>query len=232
MVGAGSVSIATCLRVERPPAVIAHRGGNSEGRAEEALHRGADLLEVDLWSHRRRLEARHERRILHTPVLYERWYLGWSARNGFTLPDLLQLTAGKAGVLLDFKNRHHAPELIREAFRSVGESATVAASSQLWHVLRTVHEVNPRVELFYSIDVRSQLDLFLSVVERDARPTGVSCNHRHLDEALANRFRQLGLAVIAWTVDDPERAVQLAGWGVDAITTNRVAPVLASLRGR
>jgi len=37
------------------------------------------------------------------------------------------------------------------------------------------------------------------------------------------QLRAAGLAVVAWTVDDLERARELADWGVDGITTHRVA---------
>ena len=48
-------------------------------------------------------------------------------------------------------------------------------------------------------------------------------------QTLIDEFHRRSMAVIAWTVDDPDRARELAGWGVDAITTNTVDPIRAAL---
>lgn len=48
----------------------------------------------------------------------------------------------------------------------------------------------------------------------------LAVDHTFLDEATISRLHRLGIRVNAWTVDDPNRAEQLAGWGVDFLTTN------------
>ena len=48
---------------------------------------------------------------------------------------------------------------------------------------------------------------------------------------LIERLHDRGFAVIAWTVDDPDRARELIEWGVDGITTHNVeelAPLAVS----
>lgn len=47
--------------------------------------------------------------------------------------------------------------------------------------------------------------------------------------ALVTEAHALGLAINTWTVDDPERAVLLAEWGVDAVITNVPDVILAAL---
>ena len=42
-----------------------------------------------------------------------------------------------------------------------------------------------------------------------------------VDESLVAWFHARGLPVHVWTVDDPERIVQLESWGVDGVVTNR-----------
>ena len=37
---------------------------------------------------------------------------------------------------------------------------------------------------------------------------------------LVTRAHDLGVQVNTWTVDDPDRMVELAGWGIDGIVTN------------
>ncbi|WP_133792115.1 glycerophosphodiester phosphodiesterase [Paraburkholderia silvatlantica] len=47
-------------------------------------------------------------------------------------------------------------------------------------------------------------------------------SHRHLDEALVERIKAAGLFILAYTVNDLERARQLVSWGVDTVCTDRV----------
>lgn len=44
--------------------------------------------------------------------------------------------------------------------------------------------------------------------------------HTSLTEDRVKAMHEAGLKVNCWTVDDPERAAELASWGVDFITTN------------
>jgi glycerophosphoryl diester phosphodiesterase len=55
----------------------------------------------------------------------------------------------------------------------------------------------------------------LGCVALDAR-------HALLDAAVVARAHAAGLAVAAWTVNDPERAKALVAWGVDTIITDAV----------
>ena len=51
----------------------------------------ADFIEVDLWVHHGRFEARHERRFpASLPLLFEKWYLRTAPRTPFGLADLLE----------------------------------------------------------------------------------------------------------------------------------------------
>jgi glycerophosphoryl diester phosphodiesterase len=47
-------------------------------------------------------------------------------------------------------------------------------------------------------------------------------DHRKLNEALVAQIKDSGLRILAYTVNDPERARLLARWGVDAICTDRI----------
>ncbi|MEM5315849.1 glycerophosphodiester phosphodiesterase [Paraburkholderia sp. JHI869] len=47
-------------------------------------------------------------------------------------------------------------------------------------------------------------------------------SHRHLDEALVARIKSAGLFILAYTVNDLDRARQLVSWGVDTICTDRI----------
>ena len=213
------------------PTLIAHGGGNGPDPVLKALASRAPFIEVDLWLHRGRLEARHERRVPGPfPLLYEFWYLTPAPRPPYHLEDLLLACEGRASVLLDLKNGlgKLAP-VLRQTLAAFGRGVDVVASSQNWPLLREVKVACPELDLYYSIDTPDQFDLFQSVMLHDPLPAGVSCRHTLLDRRIVRDFHDAGLAVAAWTVDDGDRARDLVRWGVDAITTNQVEEIRAAL---
>ncbi|MBN9492201.1 glycerophosphodiester phosphodiesterase [bacterium] len=205
------------------PRFIAHAAGNSEAAALAAIPDGPDFLEVDIWTHNDHLEARHERAAYPFPLWFEKWYFKLAPRQPFSLAQLLATLRSRAAVMLDMKNgTERAAQMLRASIERA-PGATIAASSQSWNSLRWIAHYCPGVDLFYSIDVLPKLDLFLSVLERDYRPRGVSCRHTLLDSEVVAGLHDRGMLVIAWTVDDIERARDLVAMGVDGLTTHRVA---------
>jgi len=213
------------------PVLIAHAAGNSPADLQAALTSSPDLVEVDLWVHSGRFEARHERRVAGVPLLFEKWYLRFAPRHPFGLDDLIAAVAGRAGLFLDLKNDGEgAAILIRHALAAAEVPPRIVASAQQWAILRAVARVVPELDLFYSVDVQAKLDLFLAVEERDTRPRGISCNHELLTRERVQELKRRDLAVVAWTVDDPERAAELVSWGVDGLTTGSLAALRSALR--
>ncbi|CAM3754864.1 glycerophosphodiester phosphodiesterase [Rouxiella silvae] len=47
-------------------------------------------------------------------------------------------------------------------------------------------------------------------------------NHKELTEERVHNLKQAGLHILVYTVNSPERASQLLGWGVDCICTDRI----------
>jgi glycerophosphoryl diester phosphodiesterase len=215
-----------------PPLVIAHGAGNSVASASAALVAQADYVEVDLWAYRGSFESRHERRFpFRIPLLYEKWYLSLPRRLS-TLETVLTACGTGTGVFLDLKSGGAGTaRLVAATFRAGPPGQRMAASSQSWEALRAVAREVPAVDVFYSVDVAAKLDLLFSVVRRDRVAKGTSCRHTLLTQATVERLHDAGLAVIAWTVDDADRARELARWGVDAITTHEVAAVRAAVAG-
>lgn len=211
--------------------IIAHSAGNTREAAVAAVDSGADMIEVDLWVHRGRFEARHERRVpLRTPLLYEQWYIARPKRHPMTLKELLGICSGRCGVFLDLKDGGDAAAaLVEKDLESVALPVPVAASSQHWPALRHVGRRLRQVAPFYSIDALAKLDLFLSVMRRDPLPVGISCRHELIDRSVVERCHEEGIAVVAWTVDDAGRAAELVAMGVDAITTHEVAALRSTL---
>ncbi len=179
------------------------------------------MVEIDVWSHRRRVEVRHERRVpLGVPLLFEKWYLRRPSRGEDQLGAIVNAIPKATGLFLDLKDRH--PEGLASLARTVAANGhrRVIASSQLWPALRDMAVILPGIEVYYSVDVRAKLALLLSVTRRDRVCAGVSARASLLDPATIQTLHDCGLQVVAWTVDDPARAVALADAGVDGITTH------------
>ena len=209
----------------RHPALIAHGAGNSRKALKQSLAAGADLIEVDLWVHRGAFEARHERRLGAIPLLFDSWALRVPPQRPLSLVELLDACRGRAGILMDLKNRSkEAVELVRSSLQRVGRpGGLLLASSQSWPLLRGLREACPSIRVLYSIDVPAQLALFASVSQDDRTPSGISCRHSLLNRQLVAQLHEHRIAVSAWTVDDPARAEELASWGVDALTTSALS---------
>lgn len=225
-------TLAPLLPGRSAPLLIAHAAGNSPRLAAAGLESAADFLEVDLWVHAGRFEARHERALYPLPVLFEKWYLRVAPRKPFGLTELLASVPAPTGVFLDLKNGGaQAAELVRRSIDEAAIDLPMLASAQHWPILRAIADLCPEVRTFYSIDVPAKLDLFLSISERDTRPAGVSCRHELLSAQVVQRLHDRGLLVVAWTVDEVARAHALAAWGVDGITTHRAAQLREAIEG-
>jgi len=57
---------------------------------------------------------------------------------------------------------------------------------------------------------------------RAVAAVAVHVNHRHLTRELAGAVKGAGLGLFCYTVNEPARARELLGWGVDAFCTDRI----------
>lgn len=57
---------------------------------------------------------------------------------------------------------------------------------------------------------------------RAVEAVAVHTNHRHLTRELAEAVEAAGFALFCYTVNEPARARELLGWGVDAFCTDRI----------
>lgn len=57
---------------------------------------------------------------------------------------------------------------------------------------------------------------------RALQAVAIHTNHRHLTPALARKVKEAGYGLFCYTVNEPERAREILGWGVDAFCTDRI----------
>jgi glycerophosphoryl diester phosphodiesterase len=57
---------------------------------------------------------------------------------------------------------------------------------------------------------------------RSVEASAIHANHRHLTPALARAVLDAGFGLFCYTVNEPARATELLGWGVEAFCTDRI----------
>ncbi len=210
----------------------AHRGApsfgkdNSERAILAALEHAPDLIEVDLhrtadggtilW-HDAHIEVGGERLTLARTKL-ER-LRGLRLEDGsrlLTLPEALEATAGRAGLLIDLKARRLETEILSALTRSPAQDAVVCGGDTA--TLRAVRAAG--VPVSYTPDPLR--DLFRQRLVTRPEWDALTVYHRTVTPALVERANRFGVRIIAWTVDDPKRMRELIGLGVHGLTTNRI----------
>ena len=231
-------------RVHRPPVeVVAHRGAsayapeNTFAAFDLAIAQGADVLELDV-----RPAAGGHLVLVHDPTLERiagdpRAVAGLSRAALATLDQLvrpeafdafLDRYASEARLLIDLKDP--SPEWETRVVDAIArhrlEGRAVIQSFDLRALLR-LHAAAPWLALapLVPADVapREVLDAARGVAQ------GIGIRHDLLDAALVRDAHRAGLAVRAWTVDDPVAMCRLLALRVDAIVTNAPDVALAAV---
>ena len=205
--------------------VIAHRGASAEEREntlpafERAIELGADYVEFDVQAasdgglvvfHDLTLDRLTPARgPLRWRPLAELRELGIP-----TLDEVLELTAGRIGVMAELKSpwlyRRH--DVVARTLRLLGDDAVVVSFSRtailetrrLRPALRTVQHVG------YGTSIKAASGFAWAAGMSDARTTarGVA------------KARRLGLEALAYTVNEPSRMLALREMGADGIFTD------------
>ncbi len=216
--------------------VVAHRGAsfdepeNSLAAFERAIAQGADYVEFDVQASRDGgLVVFHDLLLdrltpasgpLRSRPLAELRELGIP-----TLEEVLELTAGRIGVMAELKSprlfRRHdivsrtAALLDREGVVLSFERTAILEVRRLRPELRTVQHVG------FGVSIRA--------ASRYA--WGAGFYDRRMTARGIERARSLGLRSLVFTVNDVKRMERLAGLGVDGLFTDRPDLALQTLAG-
>ncbi|MCB1015011.1 MAG: glycerophosphodiester phosphodiesterase [Acidimicrobiales bacterium] len=223
--------------------VIAHRGAsarfpeNTVAAFEGARALGADWVELDV-----RLARDGALVVLHDEALTDGRLLHTLTRGEIdpavpSLAEALDACEGM-GVNVEIKNLplEDAYDPTMAVVPAVVEELRRRGDPERWLVscfdLATVdacHELAPELPTAF---------LVLDPQGGDAVDVAAAHGHRALhpwvpmvDEALIERAHAAGLALNTWTVDDPERIVELAAHGADGVVTNAPDVARAALDG-
>jgi glycerophosphoryl diester phosphodiesterase len=224
--------------------VVAHRGAsayapeNTFAAFDLALAQGADVLELDV-----RPAADGHLVLVHDPTLERiagdpRAVAALSRAALETLDELvrpasfdafLDRYAGAVPLLIDLKDP--APEWETRVVDAVArhgiEERAVVQSFDLQALVR-LHAAAPWLALAPLVRGDGAPRAVLDTARSFAR--GIGIRHDFLDAELVRHVHQAGLAVRAWTVDDPVTMRRLLALGVDAIVTNAPDVALGAVR--
>jgi glycerophosphoryl diester phosphodiesterase len=223
--------------VSRAPTVVAHRGAsahapeNTIAAFEAALRFGAGGVELDV-----RATADGRMAVHHDPALVDgrEVHEVLAADLPAAVCDLAAALDACGDLLVNVEIKADRPG------SGVDLAAPVVETCRRWGGAVLVSSFDPAaVDEVRRLDPdtpTAQLTFLLErpvveVVAWVARRGHAAWHpfHPTLDAAAVALAHDAGLHVNTWTVDDPERITELAGWGVDAIVTNDVPAALGAL---
>jgi glycerophosphoryl diester phosphodiesterase len=222
--------------------VLAHRGAsavrpeNTIDAFAEARRLGADGVELDV---RRSVDGALV--IHHDPVIAGLGAV--SALAVHQLPPSVPLLEAAlkccAGMIVNVEIKSSPDEpgydpaqlaaiQVASVAAAYSDVAKIVVSSFDLEAIDAVRSVEPDLATGLLVSPAAPILEALDLAERHGH-TALHPFHLAVDAALVAATHEVGLAVNTWTVDDPQRIAQLAGWGVDAIITNRPDVALAAL---
>lgn len=189
--------------------LIAHRAGNVGTLVEPALA-VADVIELDVHLFRNRLEVRHAKLLCWPfPRLWERWELLARDAPRPSLPEILDHVPDGVHVWFDLKG--FTTRLPRRVHDVVGDRADLTYSARAWWVLGWVRR-RTLARTMKSVGTRWQR--WLVTRTRVGAGHGIVIHERLLHDGWLDRLREVTPTVIAWAVDDLDRAEELIRGGI------------------
>jgi glycerophosphoryl diester phosphodiesterase len=216
--------------------IFAHRGA-SDARLENtlpafahAVERGADGAELDVQLSRDgevivfhdadllRLAGRHQRvdgltweQLSHVQL-----------QQGHKIPRLVDvLDVWPTDRWLNVELKAGGAQVAREAVRVLRGRPRIIFSSFDPRMLLAARGAGSTYEHALLLAAESPSFLWAGGAQMFGCTT-VHLDHRLCTPRTVERYKQQGLAVGVWTVNDPQRKATLQGWGVDRVFTDRV----------
>jgi glycerophosphoryl diester phosphodiesterase len=189
------------------PLVIAHRGAswdepeNTLPAFRRAIELGADYVELDV----------HATRDGRLVVVHNR---PRPSRTYPTLEEVLELTAGRIGVMLELKHpyRYRRHDIVRRTLELVDDDAVILSFEPA--ALRAVRRLRPGLRTIQHVG-------FGVSIRRAAGAWAVGFADERVTRRAVARARAAGLATTVYTVNEPTRMLELAAFGVTGIFTDR-----------
>ena len=225
---------------------------NTVASAKLAWDRGADGVEVDVYlSNDQEVVVIHDKTTKRTTSkdlevsktdLADLMSLdagGWKNNKwkGINIPSLTQILKAapensSSYLVIEIKS---GPEIIPALQRTIAKScfphSRIRFISFNWNVIQKIKTVFPDVEaLWLSGFKKDDQGIYQPSAEKlikraqEAGADGVDVSHVGVvNESFVKKIHEAGLKLWVYTVNEPKRAKDLVGFGVDSITTDRPA---------
>jgi len=206
---------------DQRPLLIAHRYGNRLHLIDEAAHAGADVIEVDVWFHRGNIEVGHDKTLGPIPIRWDRWSLALGQSRELRLPEVISRLPEHIEPLFDLKGTDpRLPAALQTIIDRHFPNRGYLVASQNWDYLEQFLEA-PHARVVRSAGSPRALRLVQDELA-DWAGDGAGFNHKLLNPGTVQALRHHTSLVLTWTVNDLERARQLADAGVTGIITDNL----------
>lgn len=213
----------------------AHRGapliapGNSARALRAAADLGVDLVEIDVHAARDgRIVLWHdpeiagpdgiERRIAESS--YEE--LGaidlGDGQRLIDLSEAIEIVRGRAGLMVDLKADDLGKGIV-EVVRAQSFDPVVVCGGY-WRTLQDIKRREPRIGTSLTLSGHWRAAYGLAE-ESEIDTDAVTLDARLIEPGFIERLHARGLAVLVWTIDDPDDMRACLGAGADGLTSNR-----------
>lgn len=250
--------VAPAPRASGRPLVLGHRGASADAPENTlaafrlALDQGADGFELDVWrcatgevvvahdEDARRVSGA-ALRIPDSPLAALRALdVGaWKGERfrGERMPLLAEVLRELPGAIVNVELKSRGREVAlaaaaAEVIAEAGAEGRVVVSSFDWRLVVAFRLAAPLVPVGLLFERALAWRARLELAVRLLWPSAVHPERTLVTPGRARAWAARGLAVNAWTVDDPAEARALAGLGVAAVITNVPGRIAAALRER
>ena len=250
------ILIAMCSSCKQEPntKIIAHRGAsgyvteNTLPAVKKALDLNADAVEVDIWrTTDDSLIVFHDRNTTRLAndslVIPESDYkeLRKLRLNGGTyiptLRSVLKILPSDTEIFIEIKCCWEEGEA-GQVFPMLGdllkETGTIEQASLIAFNMESLIEAKEYVQdvpLYWLTSEQQPVSELINKVT-DAGISGLNVHHSLVSGELMDQARAQNMDVYVWTVNDTERAAELAGkYGVDGITTDYPDRIMKAVKG-
>ncbi len=181
----------------------------------------ADIRQCDCGRHGHPRFPNQQRMLTHKPTLAEVAAAVAEGERPEGLPPVafnieIKHNADEVGV--HFPEAGVAASLVLAEIQRLGITDRTTVQSFSAEVLEAVHAAQVGVRTAWLMEEERTVNEALSLLS--FRPDIYSPHHVLLSPEEIAAAHQLGVAVVPWTVNDPQRMAELIGWGVDGLISD------------
>jgi glycerophosphoryl diester phosphodiesterase len=228
------------------PVIIAHRGASFEAPENTlasvnlAWEQNADAVEIDVYlSKDNKIMVIHDKDTKRTAgeKLVVKESMASDLRKldvgSFKSPDykgekipflsevIETIPEGKK-LIVEVKCGTEILPFLKESFINSGKIGQLVIISFDFDVVAGAKKIMPEVPVYWlHFNLAGEYNTKWIEKAREADLDGLNFRYKGISEEFIKSVHDANMEIYAWTVDDPEEAAKLCGFGIDGITTNR-----------